>query len=114
MIGLLFAVCVDLANADWQVTVNNWTKSPGPNLAEEDVLLDGNSIDPATIVGGKCTDILPTDSNNCIFTVTDKANQNIQIRSTDTDANEAPLHVIGSLGTGPAPASGGSVTVIWQ
>jgi hypothetical protein len=92
------------AMADWQVTVSGWIMSTGPDLAHEDVLMDGVA---------QCSDILPADNKACVFNIVTKTNQAIVIRSYDGLANFADF-ALGNIGSGPNPASGGSVTVIWQ
>jgi hypothetical protein len=94
------------AFADWQVTVSGWTMSPGPDLAYEQVRMDG-----VAVTG--CDNILPGDSKSCVFNITSKTDQAITIRSFDSAANFAD-HTIGTIGSGPNPASGGTITVIWQ
>ena len=89
--------------ADWQVTVSGWTMSPGPDLAYEEVRMDGVA---------QCTNILPADSKSCVFNITNKTNQEISIRSFDSGANFAD-NIIGNIGSGPNPSSGGTITIIW-
>ena len=95
-----------MAYADWQVTVSGWTMSAGPDLAYEQVMMDG-------VAQTGCDNILPGDSKSCVFNVANKTDQLITVRSFDSGANFAD-HTIGNLGIGPNPATGGSVTVIWQ
>ena len=101
-IALIFISTV--AFADWQVTVSGWTMSTGPDLSYEDVLMDGVA---------QCSNILPADNKSCVFTITNKTNQAIVIRSYDSGANFAD-YALGNIGSGPNPASGGTITVIWQ
>ena len=101
---LLILIFAAPALADWQVTVSGWTMSPGPDLSHEDVLMDGVA---------QCSNILPADNKSCVFNVANKTDQVIVVRSYDT-SNDFADHTIGSIGSGPNPASGGSVTVIWQ
>jgi len=93
------------AMADWQVTVSGWTMSVGPDLAYEQVRMDG-----VAQVG--CDNILPADSKSCVFTIPTKTNQEISIRSFDSGGGYAD-NIIGNIGSGPNPAAGGSITVIW-
>ena len=92
------------ALADWQVTVSGWTMSAGPDLRDESVMMDGVA---------QCSAILPGDSKSCVFSIVTKTNQAISIRSFDSASNFAD-HTIGNIGSGPNPASGGTITVIWQ
>ena len=92
-----------VAMADWQVTVSGWTMSVGPDLAYEEVRMDGVSM---------CTNILPADSKSCAFVITTKSDQEISVRSFDSGANFAD-NIIGNIGSGPNPSSGGSITIIW-
>ena len=101
----ILAMASSPAMADWQVTVSGWTMSPGPDLAYEQVRMDG-------VAQSGCDNILPADSKSCIFTVANKTGQVITIRSFDTNANYAD-HTLGNLGAGPNPASGGNITIIW-
>ena len=77
------------------------------------MLLDGAGIPVADVVGGKCESILPADSNNCVFKLGIRMGQNVQIQSVDTEDGLSPLHVVGNVGSGIAPASGGSVGWTW-
>ena len=43
-----------VALADWEVTVSGWTPSSGPDLAYEDVLMDGVA---------QCSNILPSGTS---------------------------------------------------
>ena len=103
---MAMVLMASMAWADWQVTVSGWTMSPGPDLAYEQVRMDG-----VAVTG--CDSILPGDSKSCVFNITSKTNQAITIRSFDSSANFAD-HTIGNIGSGPNPASGGTITVIWQ
>ena len=99
------------ANADyWQTTVI-WTHSVGPNLAHEDVLLDGVLIDAADIISG-CTNVLPGDTATCVFKLAQKTGQEISIRSTDDQSNSTTL-LVGSVGVGPNPPTGASISSTW-
>ena len=93
-----------VAMADWEVTVSGWTMSAGPDLAHEQVLSLGADM---------CGDILPIDGKSCVFTVPSKSNQEIRIRSFDTNGNYAD-NIVGNIGGGPNPSSGGTVIVIWK
>jgi len=104
VIALAFLLVPAMAFADWQVTVSGWTMSAGPDLTYEDVLMDGVA---------QCSNILPADNKSCVFTVISKTNQTVVIRSYDGSANFAD-YALGAIGFGPNPASGGSITVIWQ
>jgi len=102
LIGLfLFA---GIAFADWEVTVSGWTMSAGPDLAYEQVLSLGGDV---------CGNILPTDGKSCVFTVANKSNQEIRIRSFDSAGNYAD-NIVGNIGGGPNPSSGGNIIVFWN
>ena len=103
---VILAVAVSPAFADWQVTVSGWTMSSGPDLSYEQVRMDG-------VAQTGCDNILPGDSKSCVFNIATKTDQEITIRSFDSSANFAD-HTIGNIGSGPNPASGGTITVIWQ
>jgi len=102
--AITFILTSTMAWADWQVTVSGWTMSAGPDLRDESVMMDGVA---------QCSAILPGDSKSCVFSIPTKTNQVISIRSFDSASNFAD-HIIGNIGTGPNPASGGTITVIWQ
>jgi len=100
----ILAMAVSPAFADWQVTVSGWTMSVGPDLRDESVMMDGVT---------QCSVILPGDSKACVFVISTKTNQEIAIRSFDS-ANNFADHIIDNIGSGPNPATGGTITVIWQ
>ena len=100
----ILAIAVSPAFADWQVTVSGWAMSVGPDLRDESVMMDGVA---------QCSVILPGDSKACAFVIPTKTNQEIMIRSFDS-ANNFADHTIGAIGSGPNPATGGTITVIWQ
>jgi hypothetical protein len=92
------------ALADWEVTVSGWTMSVGPDLAHEQVLSLGADM---------CGNILPVDGKTCVFTVANKSNQEIRIRSFDSSGNYAD-NIVGNIGGGPNPSAGGTIIVIWK
>jgi hypothetical protein len=104
MAVLMVLFVSSFAWADWEVTVSGWTMSIGPDLAYEEVRMDGVA---------KCTNILPADSKACVFIITAKTNQEITIRSFDSATSYAD-NTIGNIGTGPNPSTGGTITVIWK
>ena len=89
------------AVADWSITVN-WTRSAGPGLASEAVLLDAAT---------KCT-INATDPTTCNFTVPALTGQAVKIRSSNAQgaySETAPV----ILSAAPAPASGLLVNITY-
>ena len=89
------------AFADWSIAVT-WTRSIGPGLASEAVLLDAAT---------KCT-VLPAAPTTCQFNVTTLTGQAVKIRSTNTQgafAETAPV----LLSAAPAPATGVMVNVTY-
>lgn len=95
LLALLFATS---AMADWSVTAT-WTPSPGPDLATEELLLDG--------VAQTC----PTPGT-CTFTITEPTGQAVVIRSTNNIGGFSD-YALGTLSPVPAPASGGSLVMVW-
>jgi hypothetical protein len=91
------------ALADWTVTVSNWTKSAGPELAYEEVQLNGQV---------KCT-VAANDPANCNFTVDNLSNQEVRIVSYNTQGTGNPGYIVGALVPMCAPASGGQLNIIW-
>jgi len=89
-----------LACADWSVTAT-WTRSVGPNLDYEECQLDG---------AVQCT-VQETETTTCTFIVTELAGQEVTIRSYNTQGSYAD-YVIGTLLEVPAPATGGSLTIV--
>ena len=104
MILMVLFLSAGVAAAEWEVTVSGWTMSSGPDLAHEQVLNLGADM---------CGNILPTDGKTCVFTVASKLNQEIRIRSFDTGGNYAD-NIVGNIGGGPNPSSGGTIIVIWK
>ena len=101
---ILILLVPAIAAADWELTVSGWTMSAGPNLAYEEVLLDDTVI---------CANILPANNKSCVHTFPTKTNQVVTVRSFDADENYAD-NIIGNIGSGPNPSSGGSFTFIWK
>jgi len=101
MIVLALMFLPTLACADWSVTAT-WTRSIGPNLDFEECQLDGVT---------KCT-VQETDPTTCTFTVTDLIGQEVKIVSYNVQGASVE-YVIGTLLDVPAPASGGSLTVVY-
>lgn len=103
LIGICLVVLLlpALAFGDWSVTAT-WTRSVGPNLDYEECQLDG-------IV--QCT-IQEIDRTTCTFIVIDLVGQEIKIRSFNTQGAYAD-YVIGALLAVPAPATGGSLSIVF-
>ena len=97
---LLFGLPM-LTFADWQVTVT-WTRSVGPNLDYEEVFMNAES---------KCR-IEETDTTSCSWAVENLSNQEIKIKSTNTQGAWIEYNV-GQLFEVPTPASGGTISVIY-
>ena len=98
--GMLFLTGV-CAYADWSVTVT-WTRSVGPNLATESVMLDEVS---------KCT-VLPAAPTSCQFNVASLTGQAVKVRSFNGQgafAETAPV----LLSAAPAPATGVMINVTY-
>lgn len=90
-----------VARADWSVTVT-WTRSVGPNLASEAVMLD---------TATKCT-ITATAPTTCQFNVTNLTGQAVKVRSYNAQgafAETAPV----LLSSAPAPATGVMINVTY-
>jgi hypothetical protein len=97
----IFLLTGSTAFADWSVTVT-WTRSTGPNLASEMVLLD---------TATKCT-ITATAPTTCQFNVPTLTGQAVKIRSFNSQgafAETAPI----VLTAAPAPATGVMVNVTY-
>jgi hypothetical protein len=97
----MLALMPVVARADWSVTVT-WTRSTGPNLASEAVLLDAAT---------KCT-ITATAPTTCQFNVTSLTGQAVKVRSFNSQgafAETAPV----VLSTAPAPATGVMINVTY-
>jgi len=101
------ASSVPFAWADWEVTVSGWTASPGPDLAYENVQMDNVDV-------SGCSNILPAANKSCVFTITDKTDQVISIVSYDSQGDSSEPNIIGNIGAGPDPSSGGVITIIWK
>ncbi len=97
---LAFILMPAIALADWSVTVT-WTPSPGPNLANEEVLLDGVM---------QC-DIAVGNPSNCGFTVVSLSNQEVSIVSYNDQGLPSVEYVVGSLLVEPSPATGGIIII---
>lgn len=91
------------ALADWTVTVSNWTKSAGPELAYEEVQLNGQV---------QCT-VAVGDPASCNFTVEELKNQEVKIVSVNTQKTANQGYMVGTLIPMSAPASGGQITINW-
>ncbi len=98
---LALALMPLVACADWSITVT-WTRSTGPNLASEAVMLDATS---------KCT-ITATAPTTCQFNVTNLTGQAVKVRSFNAQgafAETAPV----MLSAAPAPATGVMVNITY-
>lgn len=98
--GMMF-LWSSCAFADWSVTVT-WTRSVGPNLASESVLLDDVS---------KCA-VLPAAPTSCQFNVANLTGQAVKVRSVNAQgafADTAPV----ILSAAPAPATGVMVNITY-
>jgi hypothetical protein len=96
----LLIFCGNAFAAGWSITVT-WTPSPGPNLSNEKVLLDGAE---------KC-DVAVGNLATCSFTVTDLTNQEVSIVSYNDQNTASAPYVVGSLLIAPAPATGGVILI---
>jgi hypothetical protein len=86
-----------VARADWSVTLT-WTRSAGPNLASESVLLDDVS---------KCV-IAPAAPTLCQFNVPNLSGQVVKVRSFNDQgayADTTPVTI------NPAPAPPGNLLI---
>ena len=90
-----------IAQADWNVSVT-WTRSIGPNLANEEVRVDTDV---------KCN-VLPAAPTTCSFVLPELTGQQLVIRSINTQGaySETTPIPLTSLPV-PAPASGVVVNV---
>ncbi len=109
---VLVLVFTSPAMADWQVTVSGWTMSPGPDLAYEQVLQDDIVVNVTNGFPSNCDNIIATDPKSCVWTIPTKTGQQVKVRSYDIGGAYVD-HIVGNVGTGPNPASGGYITVIW-
>ena len=100
-VGAFLLFAASMAYADWSVTVT-WTRSVGPNLDYEECQLD-------TVV--ECT-VQETDPTTCTFIVTALAGQEVLIRSYNIQGASVD-YVIGTLLAVPAPATNGSLTIVY-
>ena len=101
LFGIFLFIFAGIANADWSVTAT-WTRSVGPDLDYEECQLDG-------VV--KCT-VQETETTTCTFIVTDLSGQEVKIRSYNSQGGFAD-YVIGTLLAVPAPATNGSLTIVF-
>ena len=101
--ALLFALLLLAAPAlaDWSVTAT-WTPSTGPDLVTESVLLDG--AEQCAVPSG--------NPATCTWTVVDLTGQAVVIRSANSIGGFSD-YALGTLLAVPAPAAGGSLTVVW-
>jgi hypothetical protein len=97
---VILTICAAPALADWSVTVT-WNHSPGPNLQNEKVFLDGSE---------KCN-VLATDPATCNFVVPNLLDQAVSITSYNTQGTESTPYEVGNLLAVPTPASGGVITI---
>lgn len=95
----LFIALVSPTFAAWSVTAT-WTRSVGPGLASESVLVDGVS---------QC-DVLPTDPTTCNFVLAALTGQSLVIRSFNGQGAYADTSPV-ILNEVPAPATGITVTI---
>ena len=102
-LGVFFLAMVlpVLCLADWSVTAT-WTRSVGPGLDYEECQLDG---------AVKCT-VQETEATTCTFVVSTLSGQEVKIRSYNSQGGYAD-YVIGTLMATPAPATGGSLTIVY-
>ena len=118
LLTLLFSA--GICQADWEITVKDWTMSPGPDLAYEMIgITKGSGTDPGAWdkyginpVEG-CENIKPEDPKTCTWTKPIRDGRDIWVVSIDTNGNYAK-HLLGNLGIGPAPSTGGGVVLIWN
>lgn len=96
----LFA-CISVAHADWSVTVS-WTRSAGPNLDYELVMLDSAT---------QCT-VQETAPTTCQFVVPTLTGQAIVIRSTNSQGAYSETTPV-ALSPVPAPAGGVMATITY-
>lgn len=98
---LLVLLLASSALADWNVSVT-WTRSVGPNLANEEVRVDS---------GVQCN-VLPAAPTTCSFTMPTLTGQQLVIRSINSQGaySETTPIALTSLPV-PAPASGVVVNV---
>lgn len=99
---IIFFASVSIAFADWLVSAS-WTKSPGPYLIEEELLLDGEAM--CSITDGADT--------KCEFILEQLKNQKILIRSYNVQGAYTDFDG-GSIFDPPGSASGFSVIIKWQ
>jgi hypothetical protein len=98
---LIVLLMSSAALADWSITTT-WTRSVGPNLASEEVRLDG---------AVKCT-INATAPTTCQFNVTAISGQHVTIRSINAQGSYSDTTPIALLAV-PAPATGVLVNVTY-
>ena len=98
---IAFFLMCGMVYADWSVTAT-WTRSPGPNLDYEECQLDG-------AVKGT---VQETEATTCTFVVNDLTGQEVKVRSYNIQGGFVD-YVIGTLLAVPAPASNGSLTIVY-
>jgi len=98
---LTVALMSSSAWADWSVTTT-WTRSVGPNLANEEVRLDGTV---------KCT-VNATAPTTCQFNVPAISGQQVVVRSINMQGGYSDTTPI-TLMAVPAPATGVLVNVTY-
>lgn len=89
------------AFADWSVTVT-WTRSAGPNLDHETVMLDATQ---------KCS-VPATDPTTCQFNLATISGQSLTVRSYNSQGAYGETSPI-ILSAAPAPASGVMVNITY-
>ena len=98
---LLVLALVSVAAADWSVTTT-WTRSVGPNLASEELRLDG---------AVKCTHNA-TAPTTCQFNVPAISGQQVVVRSINAQGSHSDTTPIALMAV-PAPATGVLVNITY-
>lgn len=102
LFALMLFVFPTTGLADWSVTVS-WQRSTGPNLDREEIYL-------ADVL--QCT-IQETEPTTCNFVVLTLQNQEIRVRSYNTQGAYAD-YTVGNLFEVPSPAGGGVITITYM